>query len=268
MLVRFWGVRGSVPWATPSAIGHGCNTPCIELTDERSGRTLILDAGSGIVGAGAALKDEPRELPILLTHYHWDHVQGLPFLAQLYQPGWSPRIFAPRFASSEPDWVETIFRSPFFPVPVDRLPNRPSVTIVGPGDVPIEGFDITAIPLNHPGGCLGYRVRGADGDLVYATDHEFGSAPHDAALAQFARGAAAIILDSHFTPDEIGAHAGWGHSDWRTCARFAGANGIGALWLFHHKPGRTDEELVEIKRAAQQVFGATDTAGEGQTFRV
>ena len=268
MLVRFWGVRGSVPWATPSAIGHGCNTPCIQITDERTGRTLILDAGSGIVGVGLALEGAPRELPILLTHYHWDHVQGLPFLAQLYQPGWAPKIFAPKFGASEPEWVETIFRSPFFPVPVDRLPNRPTVDIIGPGDLRIGGFEISAIPLNHPGGCLAYRVRGTTGDLVYATDHEFGSPAHDAALADFARGAAAIVLDSHFTPDEIGAHAGWGHSDWRACAEFAAANDIGGLWLFHHKPGRTDEELVEIRRAAQRIFAAADTAGEGQALRL
>jgi phosphoribosyl 1,2-cyclic phosphodiesterase len=268
MLVRFWGVRGSVPWATPSAIGHGCNTPCVEVTDERSGRTLILDSGSGIVGVGLALAGQPRELPILLTHYHWDHVQGLPFLAQLYEPGWTPKIYAPRFGLSEPEWVETIFRSPFFPVPVERLPNRPSIDIIAPGELGIDGFEISALPLNHPGGCLAYRVRGTIGDLVYATDHEFGSPAHDEALADFARGAAAIVLDSHFTPDELPAHGGWGHSDWRTCAEFAAANDIGGLWLFHHKPGRSDEELVGIRHAAQRVFAATDTAGEGQMLRL
>src|SRR5215207_6047202 len=72
MQVRFWGVRGSVPWATPAAIGHGCNTPCIEVSDDRTGSTIVLDAGSGIVGLGGAIAGAPRELPILLTHYHWD----------------------------------------------------------------------------------------------------------------------------------------------------------------------------------------------------
>ena len=85
--LRFWGVRGSVPWAIPAAIGHGCNTPCLEITDDDTGQTLIIDAGSGIVGLGPALSGAPRDLPILLTHYHWDHLQGLPFLSQLYSPG-------------------------------------------------------------------------------------------------------------------------------------------------------------------------------------
>ncbi len=268
MQVRFWGVRGSVPWATASGIGHGCNTPCIELTDEASGNTLIFDAGSGIVGVGVGLHGEPRELPIVLTHYHWDHVQGLPFLAQLYQPGWKPKIFAPRFEAHDPGWVETIFRSPFFPVPVEYLPNRPTVDIISPGEMRIGGFEISAMRLNHPGGSLAYRVRGMTGDLVYATDHEFGSPAHDEELSDFARGAAAMILDAHFTPDEIGAHKGWGHSDWRTCAEFAAANDIGGLWLFHHKPGRTDEELVGIKHAAQRVFAATEAAGEGEALRL
>ena len=268
MKVRFWGVRGSVPWATPSAIGHGCNTPCLQVTDEHTGDTLILDAGSGIVGLGGALDGPPRELPILLTHYHWDHLQGLPFLAQLYSPGWKPRIFAPKFETHDPGWVETIFRSPFFPVPVDRLPNRPPIDVVEPGEFKIGSFDVSAIPLNHPGGALSYRVQGMVGDLVYATDHEFGSPEHDERLADFAKGASALVLDAHFTPNEIGAHKGWGHSDWRRGCEFAAANDIGRLWLFHHKPGRSDRALEDIRREARTIFAATDTASEDTAFEV
>ena len=150
MQVRFWGVRGSVPWATPSAIGHGCNTPCLQVTDEHTGDTLILDAGSGIVGLGASLAGPPRELPILLTHYHWDHLQGLPFLDQLYTPGWKPRILAPKLETHVPGLVETLFRSPFFPVPADHLPNRPPVEMVEPGEFKIGSFDISVIPSTTP----------------------------------------------------------------------------------------------------------------------
>jgi phosphoribosyl 1,2-cyclic phosphodiesterase len=266
MQMRIWGVRGSVPWATPSTIGHGCNTPCIEITQEATGDTLVLDAGSGIVGLGAALQGEPRELSILLTHYHWDHLQGLPFLEQLYKPGWQPHIYAPRFESHDPAWVETIFRSPFFPVPVEHLPNRPRIDIVSPGAMQIGGFEVSSLALNHPGGALAYRVRGTTGDFVYATDHEFGDAAFDEALADFAHGAAAMVLDAHFTPDEIVAHKGWGHSDWRQCAEFAAGQAIGQLWLFHHKPGRTDEELVQIRADARRVFTATAAAGEGDVL--
>jgi phosphoribosyl 1,2-cyclic phosphodiesterase len=266
--VRFWGVRGSVPWAIPAAIGHGCNTPCIEIADDESGDVLVLDAGSGIVGLGPALKGKPRDLPILLTHYHWDHLQGLPFLSELYTPGWKPRILAPELGTSHADWLDVLFRSPFFPVPPERLPNRPQVEMIHPGDLQVGSLEVSAIQLNHPGGALAYRVRGLTGDLVYATDHEFGNPEFDEPLAEFAHGAAALVLDAHFTPDEFPAHRGWGHSHWRHCAEFAARVDAGGLWLFHHKPGRTDEALVKIRTDAQRIFRATETASEGEALQL
>jgi phosphoribosyl 1,2-cyclic phosphodiesterase len=268
MQIRFWGVRGSVPWATPNAIGHGCNTPCIEITDERTGKTIVFDAGSGIVGLGEKLPGPPRDLPIVLTHYHWDHLQGLPFFSALYAEGWKPRIFAPCLEAHDPEWVGTIFKSPFFPVPYEHLPNPPGVELIDPGELRIGGFDMSALPLNHPGGALAYRVRGMTGDLVYATDHEFGNPKFDEPLAEFARGAAALIIDAHFTPDEIAQHRGWGHSDWRRAAEFAASNDVGGLWLFHHKPGRSDQELVRIRTDAQRIFPATETACEGDALQL
>ena len=95
MRVRFFGVRGSVPYATSASIGHGCNTPCIEVFDDATDRLLILDAGSGIVGLGETVTADRRDVPILLTHYHWDHVQGLPFFAPLYRPGGVVNVWAP-----------------------------------------------------------------------------------------------------------------------------------------------------------------------------
>jgi phosphoribosyl 1,2-cyclic phosphodiesterase len=266
--LRFWGVRGSVPWAIPAAIGHGCNTPCLELTDDESGQTIILDAGSGIVGLGPAMTGPPRELPILLTHYHWDHLQGLPFLGQLYSPGWQPRILAPELAAGHEDWLDVLFRSPFFPVRPEHLPNRPTVEMIREGEFMAAGFAVSAIRLNHPGGALAFRVRGLTGDLVYATDHEFGDPVFDEPLADFARGAAALVLDAHFTPEEFRSHRGWGHSTWRQCAEFASRVDAGGLWLFHHKPGRTDEALVRIRLDAQRVFRPTETASEGEALQL
>jgi phosphoribosyl 1,2-cyclic phosphodiesterase len=269
MRVRFRGVRGSVPWSVPQGIIHGCNTPCLEVIDERSGGFLVLDAGSGIVGVNPAmLLNVPQSTSLALTHYHWDHLLGLPFFITLYQPGSELTVHTPTLQSHDPGWMDTMFKSPFFPVPYQHLPNKPRVRMVQPGVVDIRGFNVTALPLNHPGGCLAYRIKGTDGDFVYATDHEFGNPDFDGPFAAFAHGAAAIVLDSHFTPDELPQHRGWGHSDWRQCAEFAAANRIGRLWLFHHKPGRSDQALDDIREQAQKIFRATDTASEETEFEV
>ena len=134
------------------------------------------------------------------------------------------------------------------------------------GDTVINGFQVSALPLNHPGGAFAYRIRGAAGHVVYATDHEFGDAKIDLALKEFASGATAVILDSHFIPDEMPNHKGWGHGDWAQCARFAAECGVRHLWLFHHKPERTDADMKSIEADARQIFAATDAASEGDSF--
>ena len=268
MLVRFWGVRGSVPWATADSIGHGCNTPCVEIRDEDRDALLVLDAGSGIVGLGEALSDPPRPVPILLTHYHWDHTQGLPFFSPFFKPRWTPSLWCPKLAGVSLEWVQTIFSSPNFPVPFEQLPNRPRVTMVGPEAMEVGGFSITVLPLNHPGGAFAYRVRGKNGDLVYATDHEFGNAAVDAQLKTFCKDAAALISDAHFTPEEMPSHRGWGHASWRQVSEFAGSCGAGHLWLFHHKPGRSDRDLSAIELAARRIFPSTTAARESLSFEI
>src|SRR5438034_2716763 len=147
MRVRFFGVRGSVPYATSASFGHGCNTPCIEVLDEATDRLLILDAGSGIVGLGETVSADRLDVPIVLTHYHWDHVQGLPFFAPLYRPGSTPTVWAPLLGRHFAD-LEAMFEAPFFPVPYDRLPSRPAVHMVTAGDMTIHGVGIVGQPAD------------------------------------------------------------------------------------------------------------------------
>jgi len=264
MQVRFRGVRGSVAWSVPEAQGHGCNTACIEIVDERTGAVLILDAGSGIVGVSPDVAD----VPVLLTHYHWDHILGLPSFAPLFRADRRVTLYAPTLEAYDDAWFDTLLRAPFFPISQEALPKAPSHVAAGPGPVAVPGFDVRALALNHPGGALAYRVGGAGGDIVYATDHEFGDPAYDEPLGAFASGAAAVVLDAHFTPEERLRHRGWGHSDWRQCAEFARAHGVAALYLFHHKPGRTDDELTAIEQAARCTFPSTHTAREGHVFTI
>jgi phosphoribosyl 1,2-cyclic phosphodiesterase len=153
---------------------------------------LILDAGSGIVGLGEAVGIQPGPIPILLTHYHWDHIQGLPFFAPFYQPSWAPTIYAPIIGDVDQAFVETIFRNPFFPVPFTNLTSRPTVTLLDPCDFRIGSFHIRTQPLTHPGGAFAYRINGEQGDIVYATDHEFGDSEVDQARRAFHARRAAV----------------------------------------------------------------------------
>jgi phosphoribosyl 1,2-cyclic phosphodiesterase len=266
MQVKFWGVRGSVPFATDQSMQTGCNTPCVELSDAAADRYLILDAGTGLVGVGAALDAAPLPLAILLSHYHWDHVQGLPFFRPFFQRGRTVRVVGPELRDANPEWLETLFGKPHFPLTLDELASAPYMSFLEGPTFTAGGFEVSALPLTHPGGSMAYRIKGDNGDLVYATDHEFGDARTDAALAGFAAGAAAVIMDAQYTPEELSRMRGRGHASWQECVDFAAAIGAGRLWLFHHQPGRTDREVAAIESAAREVRPSTAAAREGFTF--
>jgi ribonuclease BN (tRNA processing enzyme) len=177
-------------------------------------------------------------------------------------------VWAPKLDGVSLEWVETIFGSPYFPVPFDQLPSRPTMTLVAPGRLELGGFTVSVQPLSHPGGAFAYRIHGANGDVVYATDHEFGDAAIDAQLKAFCADAAAVISDAHFTPGELPRHRGWGHASWRQVADFAAACGAGHLWLFHHKPGRSDRDLAAIELDARRIFPSTSAARESLSFEI
>jgi phosphoribosyl 1,2-cyclic phosphodiesterase len=208
---------------------------------------------------------QSQDVAILLTHYHWDHIQGLPYFAPVFSAAHRVTLWAPQLEGAGSD-LRRLFEKPFFPVRFDELESQVTIRVVEPGEFVVEGFEVKALPLNHPGGAFAYRVGGSKGGLVCAMDHEFGDRAFDDPLAEFAAEAGAMLVDSHYTPEERPHFRGWGHGDWSECAQFAEQCRVGRLLLGHHKPGRTDAELDRIEADARKVFAPTSAACEGQTF--
>jgi phosphoribosyl 1,2-cyclic phosphodiesterase len=199
-VVRFWGVRGSLATPGPDTATVGGNTSQVELRcgDER----LLLDAGTGLRATGdALLRQGITRAHVLLSHLHWDHIQGLPFFAPVYAPGAEISIWGPGGdALTLREVLATQMRAPMFPVRFDDLGSRVEVHQLKPGDTFRVGPALVRTArLNHPGGALGYRVEHAGKTLVYATDVEHFSCP-DPALARLARGADVLIYDAQYTP--------------------------------------------------------------------
>ncbi|MFQ5778993.1 MAG: MBL fold metallo-hydrolase, partial [Terriglobia bacterium] len=222
MQIHFWGVRGSLPAPEHHAWTYGGNTPCVEV---RAGNQLfILDAGSGIRNLGRQLltarPDARLEINLLLSHYHWDHIQGLPFFAPIYRPGCALRVIGPRpqgeATLSLSGVLNDVFRAPYFPVAASQLQAQVSTREVGSlADFAVGGARIRTCPLNHPQGALAYRIDYERASLVYATDYEPGIPELDRALRRLARGADVLISDAQYYPEELrGLRKGWGHSSW------------------------------------------------------
>lgn len=265
--LRLWGVRGSTPTPVEQNLGHGGNTPCVEILSGED-EVFIIDAGTGIRALGAAIAARarpPNAIHIFFTHFHWDHLQGLPFFAPLYSP--QSRIV---FHSVHPaEELHTILArqmaTPFFPVDFAAIAAQTEFrTIASPqrfGAVTLETF-----PLHHPQGSVGYRISDAHRAVVYATDHEQGNVSVDHGLRAIARNADALIYDAQYTAEEYPGRKGWGHSTWQEAVSIAIESKVRRLILFHHDPHRDDRALEEIVAQAQLKFPETLAARESMTI--
>ncbi len=265
--MRFWGVRGSIPSPGPETSKYGGNTPCIEV---RIGRELVLfDLGTGIREFGEAARG-PVQATIFISHYHYDHLQGLPFFTPIFDPRSRFTIRGPtRNGRTVKEVISGQMQQPFFPVTAEMVFRAQlDYQAFSAGDrVHIGKGVISAIETNHPGGNLAYRVDVGGKSLVYATDTEHGT-DRDAQLAEFARGADVLIYDAMYTEDEyLGrngtAKVGWGHSTWQTAVKVADDANIGTLVLFHHEPTRSDDSLDALMKEVRKVRKNTIAAREG-----
>lgn len=251
--MRFWGVRGSIPSPGAETCRYGGNTPCIEM---RCGEELLIfDLGSGARPLADSLRGpNPVRASVFLSHYHYDHLQGLPFFGPIFNPRNSFTFYgAVREGLTAREVISRQMLKPYFPVAAEEV-FRAQIryeeiragqeVVVGPGVVKTS-------ELNHPGGNLGFRVECGGRSVVYATDVEHGHETLDAALWDFARGADVLIMDAMYTEDEylgrVGSpKIGWGHATWQAAVRAAQEAQVKQLVLFHHDPSRSDEALERM----------------------
>jgi len=262
--LTLWGVRGSIPTPDAANLGFGGNTSCLSLR-HGDAPLLILDGGSGLRALGNLLSSPANgqiEVNMLFTHFHWDHIQGIPFFAPIFRP--DCRIM---FHSTEhPERLKTILRdqmrTPYFPVRMPAVQADCRCTQVKDGGIELGGLHIRPFPLRHPDGAHGYRIEAGCATIVYATDHEHGDERIDGGLRDSARDADILIYDAQYTPEEYEQRRGWGHSTWLEATRVARDAGVKQLLLFHHDPLHDDAKLAGIVRAAQAEFPATIAARE------
>ena len=271
MRVRFWGTRGSIATPGPGTNRFGGNTSCVEITTE-SGDRLILDCGTGARALGQELMSnavKPIIASILLTHTHWDHIQGFPFFAPLFVPGNQIAVYAPHGSGrSLADTLAGQMEFNYFPVELNQLPAQISYQELTEGTFQFGGAQVIAQYLNHPAMTLAYRIEADGMAVVYSCDHEMfapslwisdaqagliDSILHegDRRHARFLANADLVIHDAQFTPEEYPAKRNWGHSTFEYAVNVAVAAGVKKLALMHHDPTHDDAFIYEMERNAQ-----------------
>jgi phosphoribosyl 1,2-cyclic phosphodiesterase len=265
-LIRFWGVRGSIPTPGPETVRTGGNTSCVEIRAD--GELIILDAGSGLRPLGRALSSEfadaSAKATLLITHTHWDHIQGFPFFVPAYNPRNHIRVLG--FEGARNDLQATLagqMESPYFPIALAQMPGNIVIEELKSLDFVVGDIAVKACHVNHPGICVGYRLETKSGSVCYIPDHE--SAPHNAQqpdsvsevierkVIEFIRDADVLILDSQYTLDEYRTHVGWGHGCLDDVVRVARAANVKQLFLFHHDPSHDDDFLEAMLHRAQEL---------------
>jgi len=275
MRVKFWGVRGSTPTPQPENMRYGGNTSCVEV---RVGEQLyIFDCGTGFRVLGQQLQDEfgEKKLPlsahVFVSHFHWDHIQGIPFFRPLYDRADSQFLFhCSSRTRSLKQVMDEQMASPYFPVNLSQMRAQQKFYDIDTGGLTLDdGVQIQTSWLNHPQGCMGFRMETKDGVVVYATDNEPGDAAFDKSVRKLAEGADVLIYDAQYLPEEYAAEKrGWGHSHWREAVNVVMESGAKELVLFHHDPDHSDRVIDEIVDHARNYYPKVRAAAEGMEIRI
>ena len=255
--VKLWGIRGSLPASGPMFQKFGGNTMCIEV---RCGdHVLLFDAGSGIVPAGSALKEEGKiDVTLLFTHCHYDHIAGLPFFLPLYSNKSKLTIWTGHLAGAmtTKGMIDDYMRKPFFPIGMEYCCATIRMGEFTAGDLltPHPGVTIRTTMLNHPGNAIGYRIEWAGRSVALITDTEHELGVLDQNILRFIQNVDLLLYDSTFTDEEFETFKGFGHSTWQQAVRLAKAAGAKKIGFIHHAKRRTDAELLKIERNAKVLF--------------
>lgn len=276
-IVRFWGVRGSIPTPGPGTAHFGGNTSCVEVRAD--GQLIVLDAGTGIRPLGLRFikeaKGEPLNITVLLTHTHWDHIQGFPFFIPAYNPKNQLRILGYEGARKGLETtLSSQMESPYFPISMQQMPGYITIEELKDMNFDVGFVRVQAAFMNHPGICVGYRLFTSQGSIVYMPDNEpffrLKSQPsnlspkdHEAALSyakerdqrliDFIRGADVLIIDSQYDATEYPKHVGWGHTCVDDSVAFAVSANVKNLFLFHHDPGHDDDHIRKMEAHAREL---------------
>ena len=268
MRVKFWGVRGSTPTPQAENLRYGGNTSCVEV---RFGDHLyVFDCGTGFRTLGQQLNSEANGKPIaahiFVSHFHWDHIQGIPFFRPLYENGQNRFIFhSSRRTRSLQRVMEEQMASPYFPVDTSEMKAQRNFYDIEEGHTQFDDdASVRAMWLNHPQGCMGFRLETKEGVLVYATDNEPGDPVFDKNVRKLAAGADVLIYDAQYLPEEYMARKqGWGHSHWREAVNVVMESGARELILFHHDPDHSDDCIDSVVAQAREYYPRVRAASEG-----
>lgn len=269
--VKFWGVRGSIACPSPNHMAFGGNTSCIEVAcgDTR----IVLDAGTGIRSLGHRFtREDVTRATILLSHTHWDHINGFPFFSPAFRPGSEMRIMAGHLsdAGGVQDILAGQMANPTFPVPLEAMRSTMTFTDFRAGDeFPLPDdrrVKVRTAALNHPNGATAYRIGYGGKALCYVTDTEHVIGKPDRNILALIEGADLVIYDSTYTDDEFPKKIGWGHSTWQEGVRLCRAANVKQLAIFHHDPDHEDPFMEEVEKKARETWSNAFVARENMSL--
>ena len=271
--VKFWGVRGSIACPTANHLAFGGNTSCIEVSV--GGTKIILDAGTGIRSLGSwFMRKDVKHATILMSHTHWDHINGFPFFVPAFNAGYSFHFMAGHLSEAEGirEVLAGQMAQPMFPVPIEAMQGEITYQDFRAGEaftLPADSrISIKTAPLNHPNGATGYRIEFAGKSFCYVTDTEHVIGKPDENILGLIDGADLVVYDSTYTDDEFPAKIGWGHSTWQEGIRLCRAANVKRLAIFHHDPDHEDRFMDRVEADADLEWEGSIVAREHMRIKL